>query len=136
MAEMTSNGALLQRYNGATFDTIGGVLSVSGFGGGTATIIDVTDLSDTYKQKIAGQLDGGEITVSLNADTGGSNHQDDIRTDFAAGTRSQWKITLTDTGPSTITFYAIVTNVSYGISLDDKITLDVSLAIDGGFTWA
>lgn len=138
MAEMTSNGATLAIGDGGgpeTFNAIGGIISYGGFGAGSATVIDVTDLSDTYKQKIAGQIDSGEISLSCNADTA-NTYQTQVKTDFLAGTVRNFRITLTDTGPSTITFAAVISSMTYSVTMDDKITLEISLAVTGGYTWA
>lgn len=138
MAEMTSNGALFRIGDGGgpeTFTTVGGVVSFSGFGAGSATIIDVTDLENTYKEKIAGQIDSGEISVTINADTS-NPAQTQLKTDFNAGTLRNFEIRLTDSGPSVITFAGIISSLTYGVSLDDKITLEASIAVSGGYTWA
>lgn len=136
MAEMVSNGLTLGVWDDVSaYDLLGGITSISGFGGGTASIIDVTDLSDTYKQKLSGQLDGGEVSISLNADTANTT-QEALKTDFTNSTQKQYQITLTDSGPSTITFDAVISSLTYSATTDDKITLEVSLAIVGGYTWA
>lgn len=138
MAALTAQGSVLKLSDmgdPATFTAIGEVIGVSGLGGGGATEIDVTDLSSTGKEFILGLKDEGEITISMNLDTG-DTQQTALRTARDAATVRDFELDLTDSGPTTISFSAYVKSFAIDLAVDSKIGLEVSLRITGAATWA
>lgn len=138
MTALKSQGAVFKIGDGGgpeTFTAIGEVVSISGIGGGSPSEIDVTNLSSTAKQYLMGLIDEGEVSLTLSLDTG-DTQQTALRTARANGTATNFELDLTDSGPTTISFQAFVKTFAVGVALDDKITLEVSLRINGLVTWA
>ena len=52
--------------DGSTKVQIKGLTQFSGLGGGSASVIDVTDLDSDAKEKMIGLADEGQVTLSLN----------------------------------------------------------------------
>jgi hypothetical protein len=138
MAALTAQGSVLKLGDGGdpeAFTAIGEVIGVSGLGGGSGSEIDVTDLSSTGKEFIIGLKDEGEISVTMNLDTG-DTQQTALRTARDSATIKNFELDLTDSGPTTISFAAYVKTFNIGLAVDDKISLEVSLRISGAATWA
>ena len=138
MAAIESQGTVLKRGDGAdpeVFTAIGRVVSISGIGSGSSTEIDITDLSSTGKEFLLGIKDEGSVTLTLNLDTG-DTMQTGLRTDRDARTLRNFELTLTDSGPSVITFAALIKTFSIEIGVDDKVSLSVELRISGAVTWS
>lgn len=116
-----------------TYTPIAEIRSFTG-PGGTATVIDATTLSSTGKEKVLGLMDEGNISLSMNfvpADPG----QVQLRTDRAAQTRRNYRITFSDTDNTTATFLAFVSQYTVGGGVDALTTLDVTLEITNDITW-
>jgi len=138
MPELTTEGVTLARGDAASpevFTTIGQVVSLQG-PGGSATVIDTTNLSSTSKEKAMGLPDEGQITAEMNLDTD-DTAQTGLRTDRDAKTLRNFKITLTDSSPATtLTFAAYVLSFVINSAVDDVIKASVTLEISGAVTWA
>lgn len=138
MTALKSQGVLLKLGDGGTptevFTTIGEVVSVN-MSGSSANQIDVTNLASSAKAYLTGLKDEGEVSVGLNLDTGDAQ-QTALRTAFANGTSKNFECHLTDSGPTVISFTANVTSFNIGITVDDKITLEITLKKTGADTWA
>ena len=133
----STTGVTIARGDGGTptevFTTIGEVIHFQG-PGGNAKIIDVTSLDSTTIEKLAGLPDEGQLTLECNlvpADVA----QKGLRTDRAARTKRNFKITLTDAAPTVLTFSAYVLNFSVTGQSNDKLTVSVTLEISGPVTW-
>jgi hypothetical protein len=138
MAALVSQGCVLKRGDGGgteVFTAIGEVISINGVGSGSASEIDVTNLSSTAKEFLLGLKDEGEVSISLNLDTG-DTMQTGLRSDRDANTLRNFQLDLTDSGPTTLSFSAYVKTYPISIAVDDKIGLEVSLRISGPVTWA
>lgn len=108
------------------------VLSISGPNLSRGTI-DVTNLDSTggYKEFIAGFRDGGEVTLSMNFTMGTWN---DFKDDFDLDTAVAYSIVLGNTAENTFGFNAFITSLGMAVPLDDKVSSDVTLKIDGALT--
>jgi len=107
--------------------------SISGFNK-TRDIIDVTTLDSTggYREKISGFRDGGEITLNMNFTRAG---YDLFNFDFEKNSANQtYVIVLSDTAATEYSFGGWVTNITLDVPLDDKVTMTVTIAIDGQIT--
>jgi len=138
MTAINSQGVVLKRGDGAdpeVFTAIGELTGIDGVGSGTSAEIDVTTLSSTAKEFILGLKDEGEVTLTMNLDTANAP-QTGLRTDRDNKTLRNFELTLTDSGPTVITFSAYVKNFPLGISVDSQITLSLALRISGPVTWA
>jgi hypothetical protein len=131
---ISAQGITVARYNGASFDTIPNVVSFSG-PGGSSTVIDVTNLSSTAKEKRVGLFDEGQLSLTMHYDPDDSVHSG-LRQDRADAERVQFKITFTDNTPATWTFYGYVTGFSIDAGVDAVVNANVTIEIDGSITEA
>jgi len=116
-----------------SFTPIAEVRSFTG-PGGTATVIDATTLSSTGKEKVLGLMDEGNISLEMNfapADPG----QVQLRSDRAAQTRRNYRITFSDAAHTTATFLAFVSQYTVSGGVDALSTLAVTLEITNAITW-
>lgn len=138
MPALESQGTTLAIGDGGgpeTFNNITRVVSVSGLGNGSSTEIDITDLSSSGKEFLLGLKDEGEITLTLNLDTS-DTYQTQLRTARDNRTLTNFQLTLTDSGPTVISFAAYVKTFGIDVGVDDKVPLNVALRISGEATWA
>lgn len=131
---ITAQGITIARMGASTYETIPNVVSFSG-PGGSAQVIDVTNLSSTAKEKRMGLADEGSLTLTLHYDPDNTVH-DGLRTDRANRTRAQFRITFTDPTPTTWTFYGYVTGFSVQGGVDAVVEAQVTIEIDGAITEA
>lgn len=128
-----SQGITIARFGTTTFETIPNVVSFQG-PGGQASVIDVTNLASTAKEKRVGLRDEGQLSLSLHFNPDDPVHIA-MRADRAANTRRQYKITFTDTTPAaTWTFYGYVTQFSVQGGVDAVVEASVTIEIDGSIT--
>jgi predicted secreted protein len=99
----------------------------------TRDTIDVTSLDSLsgYREFIGGFRDGGEVSLDMNYSRAGF---DLLNTDFEASTSQTFVIVMPDTGNTEFSFEGWVTNISKTIPTDDKITMSVTIKIDGVIT--
>ena len=116
-------------------NTVGEIVSFTG-PGGSASIIDITHLGSTRREKMMGIPDEGQFSFDVNlvpADTG----QVALRADRASRTKRECILELTDDSvdPTTLTFDAYCLNFSIQGAVDDKVQASVTLEITGEVTW-
>ncbi len=122
--------------DGVTYKEIGEVQSFSGIGGGSASVIDVTHLKSTAKEKRVGLADEGQIQLDMNyvpTDEG----QIILKTVRGTQAEADIKIELADSaGVSGTTFKFKAFVLSFGKSggVDDIIKASASLEISGAVT--
>ena len=137
MATVESQGTLLRRGDAASpevFTTIGEVTQVGG-PTGSATVIDVSNLSSTRREKIMGLPDEGQINVTLNYDPTDAP-QDGLRTDRAGRTLRNFQISVANSPSETISFSAYILEFSHDFSVDSVASLTVTLEITGALTYS
>jgi hypothetical protein len=118
----------------SSFSTIGNITAIKG-PGGSADVIDVTNLASTAKEKLMGLPDEGQITVDLNYDPDNTQHAQ-MRNARKNRTRLEFRITLTDTTNTVLTFFAYVLGFSMDIGVNKQVTVSVTLEVDGGVSEA
>ena len=84
---ITAQGITIARFGTTTFETIPNVVSFQG-PGGQASVIDVTNLASTAKEKRVGLRDEGQLSLSLHFNPDDTVHQG-LRTDRANRVRRQ-----------------------------------------------
>lgn len=130
---LESQGMLIKRGDGASpevFTTIPEIKSFNG-PGGAASIIDVTDLSSTAKEKRMGLRDEGQLSLTLNYLPDNTVH-DGLRTDRANRTLRHFQMVFTDTSPKTTwSFSAYVTGLAISGGVDGVVEANVTLEISG-----
>lgn len=128
-------GTLLKVGDGAAsgeaFTTLGDVLDING-PGWSMDVIDTTDQdsSSSYREKIGGLLDAGQVTCTIHWDYTETTHAGLI-TDFEARTLRNFQLVSTDSSTTTWTFAALVANIAPGRPLEGKVTADITLDISG-----
>jgi len=135
MTAIESQGVTLWVDEGASpFTLVGELVSFSG-PDGQASVIDVTDLSSTAKEKLMGISDEGQISLELNLDPADSG-QDRIRALRDSRAANNYQLYLSDTANTTLSFSAFALQFSIAGGVDEKISLSVTLEISGAVTWA
>lgn len=131
---IAAQGIAIARFGASTFETIPNVVSFQG-PGGQASVIDVTNLASTAKEKRMGLRDEGQLSLTLHFNPDDTVHQG-LRTDRSNRTRRQFRITFTDATPVTWTFYGFVTQFSVQGGVDAVVESSVTIEIDGDITEA
>jgi hypothetical protein len=113
------------------------IANVTGFSGpgGSASVIDVTNLSSSAKEKMMGLPDEGQFTLDLNLDPDATSHIA-LRTQRAARARTEFKIVFTDATPATAIFSGYVLGFAIQGAIDTNVKASVTIEIDGAVTWA
>lgn len=131
---LRSEGTVLSRGDGETpevFSPLGTVRSITGMGGGSPTVIDVSHLGSAFREKLLGLRDEGQLTFELQWD-GEDETFRAIWADRAAGTLRNWQIELPD--DTVFTFSAYVMTAELSAETDAAITVSVTLEISGAAT--
>lgn len=136
MPDIKTQGTLLQIEKTASpgeYETISGVYSIGGLGGGDSAEIDVTDFDSTAKEFLLGLKDEGTLSVSLNYDPDNTNHilLDTLRTSQAS---SGFKIALAAGTAKNFTFDAYVKSFEKTMEADDAVRGNLTLRITGAVT--
>ena len=114
--------------DGATTGTIGEVLSLS-----TDVSADVIDTSsadspDSWREKMPGMQDAGEITFEINRDGASGEEESDLNSNFGAA-KEEWTVTFSD--GSTFVCDGFISSLSASSSYDDKETTSVTITLTG-----
>jgi Lambda phage tail tube protein, TTP len=134
---LTSQGMTIsidQADSPLTYAVIAEVDNIDGPGGSSAEI-DVTDLSSTAKEKRLGLPDEGDLTLSLNYIPKNTGHAL-LRALKASGAVRSYRLTFTDSPPTTWTFDAFVKGFPISNGVDAVTKGNVTLAVSGGITEA
>ncbi len=131
-------GTLLQIGDGGapeTFTTIAEVVTIGG-PGMTRELIDMTNHSspNSWREKIAGLLDGGELNATINYLPANATHQKSaggLLQDLVDGPQRNFQIVWTDVGNTTWVIPAIVSGFTPNAPIDDKLSADIVLSIAG-----
>lgn len=113
--------------------TLNNVVDLNG-PGGQASVIDVSNLASTRREKKMGLPDEGQFTMNLNWDPDDTVHQA-LRTYRNNRTRAEFKVTFTDGTPSTATFFGYVLGISLSAAVDQVVKATVTIEIDGAVAW-
>ena len=133
-----SQGVVISVADGGSptgaFTTINNVTDFSG-PGGQASVIDVSNLASSRREKLMGLPDEGQFGLTLNWDPDDSGHQV-LQTYRNARTRAEFKVVLTDATPKTGLFFGYVLGIVLSGSVDNAIKAAVSIEIDGAISWS
>ena len=115
---------------------IGQVTSISGPDGNIPEV-DVTHLSSTGKEFIAGLADWGSVTLEVIFDAATvSTLHEEIWDAFLAGTVTNYQIRLSDSPQTTITIAAYPNQYSLNLGVDEAVRATLGLKITGAPTLA
>ena len=132
---LEAQGMLLKIGNGLsseTFTTIPEIKTFSG-PGGSATVIDVSDLSSTAREKRMGLNDEGQLSFTINYVPTNTQHAL-LRTQRASRELTSFQLVFTDTGNTTWDFEAYVNGFSVSGAVDGVVEANVTLEISGSIT--
>ena len=120
---------------GAVYTTLGEVFDFSGTSSSLDTV-DVTDFSHTdgHRRFIAGLIDAGEITFTLNFDPALTVYGA-LDTLYKARVERKWKFTYAGSTVNTVV-NAICTGLGRAVPIDDRMSVEVSLKVTGTMTEA
>lgn len=116
------------------YTTIANIDSISG-PGSTAADIEVTDLSSTAKEFLLDLVDNGTVTCSGFYNPGDTQH-DQLRSDNAASTQRNYRITLSSSPQVTFTFAARVSEFTPEEAVAAAIRFTFTLRVTGAVTKA
>jgi len=122
---------LFRRWDSASgqYENIAEINSIEGPTMSRETI-DVTTLgtTDGYRKFIGALRDPGDVSLGMNfrRDT-----YDKMKADFESDQPGVYEIVLPDEEMTSLEFEALVTELPVSITVDDKITSDVTLKITG-----
>ena len=114
-------------------ETIGGIISISGIGSGSATEIDVTTLASTAKEFREGLKDNGAITLELIRDEDDAG-QAELLEMYNAQASRECIITLPTSTLNVFTFNCFVTQLTTDVGADDVARGSCVLRITGDIT--
>lgn len=133
-----AQGTLLQIAPGNSpdnYDTIAEIKTFTG-PGGSATVIDVTDLSSTSKEKRMGLPDEGQLSFTINYIPNNVEHAQ-LRADRASRVLRNFRIQFNDGSPATTwSFSGYVMGFSVSGAVDAVIEANVTIEITGSITEA
>lgn len=132
-----AQGITIKRGTGSgpiVYATIPEIKSFSG-PGGSASVIDVTDLSSTAKEKRMGLADEGQLQLTINYIPDNTVHMA-LRADRASRAKTPFQILFTDVGLTTWSFNAYVTGFNVSGGVDGVVEAQVTLEITGAITEA
>jgi len=101
--------------------------------GGSANVIDLTDLDSTAKEKRMGLPDEGQLTFDINYIPTDTQHTL-LRTLRASRTLTNFQLTFTDSPNSVWTFAAYITGFQVNNAVDNVTKANVTLEISGSIT--
>ncbi len=134
---LETQGVVFKRGQGddpETFTAVGEVVSFSG-PGGTASVIDVTSLESTAREKLMGISDEGQFTFDMNM-VPDNAQQIGLKDDRAARDLRNFRLELTDIPATILSFAGYVLGFALAGGVDDKITASVTVEITGAVTWS
>lgn len=130
-----TQGVVISVSNGSptTWVAIGNITDFSG-PGGTASIIDISNLDSVMKEKMTGLPDEGQLSFNVNLDPDNASHLL-LKTIRTARTRAEFKIALTDATPTTLYFFGYVLGFVLSGGVDAAVKAAITIEIDGVVSW-
>lgn len=111
------------------FETIGEVNSFDG-PSMNASPIDVTSFDSTWKEKLIGVPDGGQVTIGFNW-VPGNGPQQRLREDFENGTLRAYRLRKADATLPAISFSGYVAAIAPSGAVDSAISGSATIEITG-----
>jgi predicted secreted protein len=133
---LEAQGMQIKIGNGASPEVFTAISEIKTFSGpgGSATVIDVTDLSSSAKEKRLGLADEGQLSFTINYIPTNTQH-DLLRTNRDARTLTNFKLVFTDDSPATNwSFAAYVQGFSVSGAVDGVVEANITLEITGSIT--
>jgi len=103
--------------------------------GGSAGVIDITNLQSTAKEKLIGLRDEGQLSMTLNF-SATDPAQTALRADRAARTKKHVTMKFVDTNTCIALFKGYCLTYSISGAVDNKITANAVIEITGAVTYS
>lgn len=135
---LEAQGTVLKIGNGASPEVFSAISEIKTFTGpgGSAAVIDVTDLSSAAKEKRMGLADEGQLSFTIHYIPNDTQHAL-LRTKRATRVETNFKLVFTDASPATTwSFSGFVTNFAVSGAVDGVIEANVTIEITGAITEA
>jgi hypothetical protein len=133
---LEAQGMLLKIGNGASPEVFNTIPEIKTFSGpnGSATVIDVTDLSSAAKEKRLGLADEGQLSFTINYIPKNTYHAL-LRTQRDSRELTSFKMVFTDNSPKTTwSFSAFVQGFAVSGAVDGVVEATVTLEISGAIS--
>jgi predicted secreted protein len=129
---ISSVGALLKKYTGTAWVSVGEVINISGPTMSRETI-DVTSLASTggYREFIAGFRDPGTLTFTMNFTR---TDYETMKTDFESDTEVDYEMILPDDDVTSLEFSGLVTELPLNLDTGSQITCNITIKVTGQVT--
>lgn len=129
---VSSVGALLKKYTGAAWVSVGEVINITG-PSMSREMIDVTSLASTggYREFIAGFRDPGTVTFTMNFTR---SDYDTMKTDFESDTEVDYEMILPDDDVTTLEFSGLITELPLNLDPGSQITCNITIKVTGQVT--
>lgn len=105
----------------------------------SANIIEVSTYGSDYKGKLVGQKDSGTVDITLNwvPDSATQASQDLLRTSYETGAKAFFVCVWEDAGAGVAAadFSGFVSSYSISSPLEDVVTVNVTVTIEGSVTF-
>lgn len=134
-AALESQGMELKIGDGASPEVFTKITEVKNFNGpgGTATVIDTSDLDSVAKEKRMGLPDEGQFTFTINYVPNDTQHTA-LRAARASRALTNFKLLFTDSPQTTWTFAAFVLGFAISGAVDGVVQANVTLEVSGAIT--
>jgi hypothetical protein len=101
----------------------------------SANVIEYNSYQSDYKRKLVGQKDSGTLSLTLNFVPGDTSHAA-LKQDYDNGAKGSFAIKwISGTENATAEFDGYVASFSIDTPVEDVVTVNVELAIDGGVVY-
>jgi len=132
---LETQGVLIQRGDNASPNVWSAIPEIVSFDGpgGSASEIDVSDLDSTAREFRMGLKDEGDFSFEMMYLPNNTVHSG-LQDDRTNRTLRNFRVVLTDSPQSTMTFTAYVREFSVSGGVDDVIRASVTLRISGAVT--
>lgn len=129
---VSSVGALLRKFSGSAWTSVGEVTTISGPTMSRETI-DVTSLASTggYREFIAGFRDPGTLTFTMNFNR---TDYDIMKADFESDVEQDYELILPDDEVTTLEFSGLVTELPLNLDPGSQITCNITIKVTGQVT--
>lgn len=132
---LEAQGLILKIGNAASpevFTEIQEVRSING-PGGSAAVIDVTDLSSLAREKRMGIADEGQLSFEMMYIPSDTQHAL-LRTQRANRTETNFQLDFTDSPVTTWSFAGFITTFTISAQVDGVVMANVTIEITGAIT--
>jgi hypothetical protein len=133
---LEAQGMELRIGNGNSPETFAAIPEIKTFSGpgGSAAVIDVTDLSSPAKEKRMGLADEGQLSFTINYIPSNQQHTD-LRDARATRVETNFEMVFTDDSPSTVwSFSGFVTGFAVSGAVDGVVEANVTIEITGAIS--